>query len=85
MSAVLATGAFEAHDPGFAAVAGDDPRLVKVADVDAHEGPVFADGALYFTSLPSDGRLLDPLPRARRPGGLLPDDRAGRTRTARTA
>jgi gluconolactonase len=55
MSTVLATGAFEAHDPGFAAVAGDDPRLVKVADVDAHEGPVFADGALYFTTLPSDG------------------------------
>lgn len=55
MSAVLATGAFEAHDPGFAAVAGDDPRLVKVADVDAHEGPVFVDGALYFTSLPSAG------------------------------
>jgi gluconolactonase len=27
-------------------------RLVKVADVDAHEGPVYADGALYFTSLP---------------------------------
>jgi gluconolactonase len=55
MSAVLATGAFEAHDPGFAAVVGDDPRLVKVADVDAHEGPVFVGGALYFTSLPSDG------------------------------
>ena len=55
MTTVLATGAFEAHDPGFAAVAGDDPRLVKVADVDAHEGPVFADGALYFTTLPSDG------------------------------
>ena len=55
MSTMLATGAFEAHDPGFAAVAGDDPRLVKVADVDAHEGPVYADGALYFTTLPSDG------------------------------
>jgi gluconolactonase len=48
-------GAFEAHDPGFAAVVGDDPQLVKVADVDAHEGPVYAEGALYFTTLPCDG------------------------------
>jgi gluconolactonase len=55
VSSVLATGAFEAHDPGFAAVVGDEPQLVKVADVDAHEGPVYADGALYFTTQPCDG------------------------------
>jgi gluconolactonase len=55
MSTMLATGVFEAHDPGFAAVTGDEPRLVKVADVDAHEGPVYFAGALYFTTLPVGG------------------------------
>jgi gluconolactonase len=55
VSSVLAIGAFEAHDPGFAAVVGDDPQLVKVADADAHEGPVYAEGALYFSTLPCDG------------------------------
>ncbi len=47
--------AFETVDPRFDDVLGDDPQLVKVADVDAHEGPVYADGALYFTTLPDDG------------------------------
>jgi gluconolactonase len=28
-------------------------EVVKVADVDAHEGPVWADGSLYFTTLPA--------------------------------
>jgi gluconolactonase len=55
VSSVLATGAFEAHDSGFAALVGDEPQLVKVADVDAHEGPVYAGGALYFTTLPCEG------------------------------
>jgi gluconolactonase len=27
-------------------------QLVKVADVDAHEGPVFVESSLYFTTLP---------------------------------
>jgi len=44
--------AFTSHAPAFEDVVGDDPTLVKVVDVDAHEGPVYADGALYFTSLP---------------------------------
>jgi gluconolactonase len=36
-----------------------DVRLEKLADVDAHEGPVYAadEDALYFTSLPRDGRV----------------------------
>jgi gluconolactonase len=55
MSTMLAAGVFEAHDPGFASVAGNDPHLVKVADVDAHEGPVYVDGALYFTTPATDG------------------------------
>ena len=55
MSTALDRRTFEAHRPGFAAVVGDDPRLVKVAEVDAHEGPVYFAGALYFTTLPSDG------------------------------
>lgn len=46
--------AFVAHAPEFAEVTGDDPAL---AEVDAHEGPVyFADeNALYFTTLPRPG------------------------------
>jgi gluconolactonase len=53
------TLAFEVHEPEFESVLGDEPRLVKLADVDAHEGPVYAraEHALYFTSLPPDARL----------------------------
>jgi gluconolactonase len=44
--------AFTSHAPAFEDVLGDDPTLIKVADLDAHEGPVYVDEALYFTSLP---------------------------------
>jgi gluconolactonase len=42
------------HDGDFVRVTGRSPRLERVVDVDAHEGPVYvaADDALYFTSLP---------------------------------
>src|SRR5271165_815233 len=45
---------FEFHDAAFASVLGDEARLVKVADTDAHEGPVYVPGedALYFTTVP---------------------------------
>src|SRR6516225_4890847 len=45
---------FEAHDPRFAAVLGDSPRLDQVIAIDAHEGPVYvaSEDALYFTSVP---------------------------------
>jgi gluconolactonase len=54
MSAALTDSAFAAYAPGFEAILGDEPRLELVAEVDAHEGPVyFADeDALYFTTLP---------------------------------
>ena len=44
--------AFVAHDPDFLPVVGDSPRLVKVIDADAHEGPVYVadEDALYFTT-----------------------------------
>jgi gluconolactonase len=50
---------FVAHDPTFAAVTGAAPRLAKVVDTDAHEGPVYVPGedALYFTSLPDAQRV----------------------------
>ncbi len=51
------TDAFDTLDVRFRDVLGDAPQLVKVAEVDAHEGPVYADGALYFTTLPRDGRV----------------------------
>src|SRR5215470_13727947 len=46
---------FVVHDPEFLRALGGAPRLDRVADIDAHEGPVYvvdAD-ALYFTSLPT--------------------------------
>jgi len=45
---------FVAHDAAFAAVTGRAPRLVRVVDCNAHEGPVYApdEDALYFTTLP---------------------------------
>jgi gluconolactonase len=45
---------FVTHDECFEGVLGEVPRLVRVADVDAHEGPVYAAGedALYFTTAP---------------------------------
>jgi gluconolactonase len=49
--------AFVAHAAGFAEVSGEEPLLWRLAEVDAHEGPVyFADeNALYFTTLPRPG------------------------------
>jgi gluconolactonase len=48
------TSAFRTYDPRFAAVLGSSPRLVCVAETDAHEGPVYvaAENALYFTTVP---------------------------------
>jgi gluconolactonase len=45
---------FEVYDPEFEAVLGTAPRLVLVAETDAHEGPVYVPGedALYFTTVP---------------------------------
>jgi gluconolactonase len=52
--------AFVAHAPGFTEVAGEEPVLSLLAEVDAHEGPVyFADeNALYFTTLPRPGAAV---------------------------
>jgi gluconolactonase len=57
VSTAIRDPAFVAHAPGFAEVLGDTPRLWRLAEVDAHEGPVyFADeNALYFTTLPQPG------------------------------
>jgi hypothetical protein len=49
--------AFTSYDASFAAVTGTGPRLVRVAAVSAHEGPVYAadEDALYFTTPPAGG------------------------------
>jgi gluconolactonase len=54
---------FTTVDTRFLDVLGDDPQLVKVADIDAHEGPVYApdEDALYFTSKPL--RDIEGVPR----------------------
>jgi gluconolactonase len=45
---------FVTHDPAFEDALGDAPSLVRVVDVEAHEGPVYAPGedALFFTTVP---------------------------------
>src|SRR5256885_79195 len=59
-----ATMPFTLHDPAFAEVLGADARLVRVIDVDAHEGPVYSahEDALYFTTLPRESGV--PAPRS---------------------
>jgi len=53
---------FVLHDDAFADVLGDRPLLVKVVDVDAHEGPVYVpdEDALYFTTLPRETGVPGP-------------------------
>lgn len=57
MTTAVRDPAFVAYTPGFDEVLGDDARLSLVADVDAHEGPVYSadEDALYFTTLPRRG------------------------------
>ncbi|MGQ0549140.1 MAG: SMP-30/gluconolactonase/LRE family protein, partial [Armatimonadota bacterium] len=47
-------GPFVPHADEFHDILGEEPRLVKVVDTDAHEGPIYAkdEDALYFTTLP---------------------------------
>src|ERR671936_955318 len=49
--------AFTSHDAGFSAVLGRFPRLTRVVETDAHEGPVYVpeEDALYFTTRPAPG------------------------------
>jgi gluconolactonase len=49
-----ASGPFVAYDEAFCEVVGDAPRLIKVVETDAHEGPVYVrdEDALYFTTVP---------------------------------
>ena len=60
--------AFVAHTPEFDEVAGDRPRLSLLAEVDAHEGPVYFvdENALYFTTLPRLGVDQTPSVQIRR-------------------
>jgi gluconolactonase len=53
---------FLAYDRDFNNVLGDHPHLIKLIDVDAHEGPVYVldEDALYFTTVPQP--IDDPLP-----------------------
>jgi gluconolactonase len=53
---------FISFDDGFLDVLGPSARLVKVVDIDAHEGPVYVpeEDALYFTSLPRESRIPGP-------------------------
>jgi gluconolactonase len=56
MSVMGATTEFRSHDERFADVLGAQPRLELLAEVDAHEGPVYVaeEDALYFTTVRTD-------------------------------
>jgi len=56
-SASTAAWAFAAHRDEFLDVLGPAPRLERVVDTNAHEGPVYVAGedALYFTTVPEPG------------------------------
>ena len=60
--------AFITHAVAFADVLGDTQRLWRLAEVDAHEGPVYFDeeNALYFTTLPQPGVDRSPSVQIRR-------------------
>jgi gluconolactonase len=60
MDATLTIDAFETRDASFRHVIGVRPRLERMAEVDAHEGPVYlpASDTLAFTSLPRRGRSV---------------------------
>jgi gluconolactonase len=62
MTVLESTSAFVAHRPAFTDVVGQSAQLIKLADVDAHEGPVYVEreDALYFTTTPQTraGRTL---------------------------
>jgi gluconolactonase len=61
---------FVANAPGFAEVIGEDSRLTLLAEVDAHEGPVYFvdEHALYFTTLPRPGVDRSPSVQIKRVG-----------------
>jgi gluconolactonase len=57
VTAIARDTGFVAHSLAFKQVTGEDPRHWRLAEVDAHEGPVYFpdEDALYFTSLPKPG------------------------------
>jgi gluconolactonase len=68
--------AFITHAQAFAAVLGDAPRLWRLAEVDAHEGPVYFpdENALYFTSVPRPSIDRSPVVHIKRLSLDRPDE-----------
>jgi gluconolactonase len=78
MSSAVGDLAFVAHCPEFEAVIGDAPELRRLAEVDAHEGPVYCadEDALYFTSVPRPGPDHTPAVQIKRLELERPDEAA---------
>ena len=76
MTITVRDPAFIAHAPGFTEVVGEEPRLSLLAEVDAHEGPVYFEdeNALYFTTLPQPGVDRSPSVEIKRLSLEEPDD-----------
>jgi hypothetical protein len=57
MNAMATDRMFVTHAPDFEEVIGDSPQLFLLAEVDAHEGPVYfaEENTLYFTTVPRLG------------------------------
>jgi gluconolactonase len=68
--------AFVTRAPAFVDVVGDAPRLWRVAQVDAHEGPVCVpdENALYFTTVPQPGVDRSPQVQIKRLSLDQPED-----------
>jgi gluconolactonase len=55
---LIDTEPFVSYDSAFTEVLGDDAQLIEVARVAAHEGPVWIDEALYYTTVPSEDGVV---------------------------
>jgi gluconolactonase len=55
----MSTAHFVRYAESFNAVLGSDPEFAVLAQIDAHEGPVYVDAqqALYFTTLPAPSNI----------------------------
>jgi gluconolactonase len=76
MSTLVSEAAFHLRDPRFADVLGDAPRLERIVEVDAHEGPVYVaeENALYFTTVRTSFVAIKRLDLARGDVSVIVED-----------
>jgi gluconolactonase len=67
---VRAAAAFTSHDAAFSSVVGSAPALLRLVDVDAHEGPTYLpeQDALFVTTVPRPSPTRAPRAQVKRIG-----------------